>query len=156
MGSQNILGRQLTHRSPQFGGQPFCSSSPNTLEFVSTEWNSGVGALQCANLRDLAVRLHEFNKSMYGRMDHTATPPSQVAIGRDGKTGQFKTMEHKEYPKRFCEAIAGAICDHLERDLRLGKCRSVPVNADLFAWLGEAAKALEQQKLAGPLPDFQG
>ena len=52
MGSQNILGRQLTHRSPQFGGQPFCSSSPNTLEFVSTEWNSGVGALQCANLRD--------------------------------------------------------------------------------------------------------
>ena len=118
------------------------------------QWRWGATVRKPTGL--LAVRLHEFNKSMYGRMDHTATPPSQVAIGRDGKTGRFKTMEHKEYPKRFCEAIAGTICDHLERDLRLGKCRSVPVDADLFAWLEEATTALAQQRLSGPMPDFQG
>ena len=118
------------------------------------QWRWGATVRKPTGL--LAVRLHEFNKSMYGRMDQTATPPSQVAIGRDGKTGRFKTMEHKEYPKRFCEAIAGTICDHLERDLRLGKCRSVPVDADLFAWLEEATTALAQQRLSGPMPDFQG
>ena len=118
------------------------------------QWRWGATVRKPTGL--LAIRLQEFNKSMYGRMHHTATPPTQVAIGRDCKTGRFKTMEHKEYPKRFCEAMAGTICDQLERDLRLGKCRNAPVSADLFAWLKEAANALEQQKLAGPLPDFQG
>ena len=59
--------------------------------------------------------------------------------------GQFKTAEHKAYPAKFCEGLAGSICHQLSVDRDKGLVRKACLPSDLAAWIHEA----------GPLPDFQ-
>ena len=88
----------------------------------------------------LSVRLPYFMRSTNNRVLEGATMPTEVAIGVDGH-GQFKTAEYAEYkayPAKFCEGLAGSICDQLSVDHEAHEATST---------IGKGA---------GPLPDFQG
>ena len=106
----------------------------------------------------LALRLPRFLASIFKHADPDARRPTAVAIGRDA-AGGFCTSKHKEYPPRFCAALAQAITDQLDSCMVLGHLRQVPCTDEctaLHRWLVEAKEACQPiRETSVWLPDYQ-
>lgn len=106
----------------------------------------------------LAINCPRFAVSMYKRQLPDVQKPTQMAIGKDHETGQFKTAALKEYPSAFSQALAGAIADQLEVSFRR---RTFCVNSlapfTTETWLQEALSDCSVIRAnAQFLPDYQG
>lgn len=97
-----------------------------------------------------------FRQDLYSLSLDDVAKPQTVAIGVDGN-GQFRTAQHKEYPRQFCHALAFAFSRQFDRLLRKGQ--TVPCadsREDLDTWIAEAAKSCSHIRSDAPwLPDFQ-
>jgi hypothetical protein len=95
---------------------------------------------------------------VYRRQLAEAVKPQQVAIGRDQKTGVFRTAVLKEYPPAFSAALAGAVVDSFVSALRQRKLSLGAMAApETETWLSEALAASAVIRTEAPwLPDFQG
>ena len=127
---------------------------PEVALHIYDQFRFGATAIKPTGL--LAGHLPEFRRDMNSFADWDCERPSELAIGLDS-SGQFKTAKHKEYPKRFSEALAGCLTRQLWRDYRQGKRHRQPVCAEDWKWVEHhAAPGQEISAGARWLPDFQG
>ena len=119
------------------------------------QWRWGATVVKPTGL--FAVRLPRFAAAMYSRQTEGAQYPRDMAIGKSDD-GAFKTASHKEYPAGFSNAIAAAICEQIQCDLRMKRLASfVPLTPHLQAWIDEAASTgAEIRTDRHFLPDYQG
>ena len=105
----------------------------------------------------LSIRLPQLARSMYACADPTLTYPKRVAQGLDDQ-GCFHTAACKEYPPRFCQALARAFTDQFEIALRAQKVVTCTVDdMEVHQWLHEAAIEGEViHSFTTFRPDFQG
>ena len=127
---------------------------PDLKLHCCAQWRWGATVKKPTGL--LALRLPYFLRSMYQRQDPNAQMPTEVAIGRDLQTGNFKTMKHKEYPTFFCGALAGALVDEMVRCKASTAFSDVRLEPFLGQWVEEAINVCKDVRMNAPiLPDFQ-
>lgn len=129
---------------------------PNVRLHRVCQWRWGANASKPTGI--LAINCPYFAQSAYRRQLPDAVKPQQVAIGRDQKTGAFRTAVLKEYPPAFSAALAGAVVDSFVSALRQRKLTfGAKVEPDVELWLQEALTASAVIRTEAPwLPDFQG
>lgn len=124
-----------------------------------SQWQWGAEAVKPTGL--LSHCLPRLMRSMYAEVDAEAVKPTTPAIGKDG-SGAFRTAKLKEYPNRFCSALARAFCDQLHEEVRKGQTRQAeawanfPGGSAVQKWLqgaSEAGRSISTE--ARWLPDFQ-
>lgn len=98
-----------------------------------------------------------FLGDLYAHADPQAERPTAPAIGVDAD-GRFRTVVHKEYPRRLSSGLAHALASQLRRDLRARHVRE-PANLPppLHTWVKDIARhcaAIRSE--ATWLPDYQG
>eukprot|EP00435_Cladocopium_sp_Y103_P032639 s2487_g8.t1 len=127
---------------------------PEVILHTIGQWRWGCTVSKPTGL--LAMRLPGFSRSMYRREVQNAKYPDDVAIGI-GPDGHFKTSAHKEYPKPFCDALAGTIMDELSHRRAGSRCTDHEIPDELWKWLNEAAHHCGVLRAdATWLPDYQG
>lgn len=106
--------------------------------------------------------MSRFPQDLYSQQLSGVTRPSAHAIGK-GADGAFLTAAHKEYPPRFCQAIAFSIISQLQRDHEKGGVQertfdtAIDSLQELKARLQEITRASSCIRAgASWLPDFQG
>jgi hypothetical protein len=129
---------------------------PNVRLHRVCQWRWGAHASKPTGI--LAINCPSFAQSVYRRQLAEAVKPQQVAIGRDQKTGVFRTAVLKEYPPAFSAALAGAVVDSFVSALRQRKLSLGAMAApEPETWLSEALAASAVIRTEAPwLPDFQG
>eukprot|EP00435_Cladocopium_sp_Y103_P017462 s1696_g4.t1 len=106
---------------------------------IVPQWCFGASVPKSTGL--LAMRIPAFLKSLYALADSQLKKPKAVAIGRNSD-GRYRTNQHKEYPQRFCAALARCVTDQLDSDMRSGSLRvSDPAHCteELLQWIREAS-----------------
>ena len=119
------------------------------------QWRWGASVVKLTGL--FTIKLPRFAAAMYAHQVEGAQYPSDTAIGRTAE-GSFKTAGHKEYPAGFSNALAAAICEQIQRELRQKRLASfVPISVNCQAWIHEAARTGTVIRTDnGFLPDYQG
>ena len=104
----------------------------------------------------LALAMPFFRCDLYKKAFSDAVKPTSAAIGKN-PNGEFNTSRHKEYPGRFCLALAFTFANQFNRLLGSDRIRAVPHTAqDLDEWVEFAAKASTPIRTGAQwLPDFQ-
>ena len=104
----------------------------------------------------LALAMPFFRCDLYKKAFSDAVRPTRAAIGKN-PNGEFNTSRHKEYPGRFCLALAFTFANQFNRLLGSDRTRAVPHTAqDLEEWVASAAKASTPIRTGAQwLPDFQ-
>jgi len=117
------------------------------------QYKWGASAIKPTGL--LHFNLETFRRDIYQVADPHAQKPTQYAIGRDN-SGCFRTAMHKEYPNRFCLALAYAIVQKIaSAERRQDVCvREVPFS-HLVEWIQGAARASSAIYRGTWLPDYQ-
>ena len=119
------------------------------------QWKWGAAAPKPTGL--LTLRLPFFMRSMNKLVDDTLQKPVAQAIGLS-PDGSFKTSKLKEYPSLFSAALACAVTDQLEYELRKGRVASSPsdCSAEMYRWVRDTEEACSVIQGDGQwLPDYQ-
>ena len=126
---------------------------PNARLTHVAQYKWGASAIKPTGL--LHFNLDTFCRDIYQVADPQAQKPTQHAIGRDN-SGCFRTAMHKEYPNRFCLALASALVHQFaSAERRRDVCiREVPF-PHLVTWIQGAAKASSAIYRGTWLPDYQ-
>eukprot|EP00435_Cladocopium_sp_Y103_P039037 s4628_g10.t1 len=85
----------------------------------------------------LAWQLPCLRRDLFQYADFNTPKPCQAAIGR-GEDGAFRTSKHKEYPQRFCEAIAASFLRQLRQFLASSAHRYTVPDPCIDSWVAEA------------------
>ena len=105
----------------------------------------------------LALNLPNLRRTMFSRANMENQRPVASAIGKHDD-GSFKTSAHKEYPARFCDALAFTLASHLKDAIQAGRLfesDAAPVEA--LSWCQQLVHFSSFiRKDAVWLPDFQG
>ena len=81
----------------------------------------------------------------------------EVAISKNPATGEFRIAQYKEYPRPFCAGLAHALTAQLRRFWIQRDFHISQQDADLDAWMWEAAAILSTiDANRSRLPDYQG
>ena len=132
-------------------------SHPDIALHIVPQWPFGSSVPKPTGL--LALRIPGFKKSLFKHADPHAKRPKEVAIGRN-QDGSYKTSRHKEYPTRFCAALAQCVTDQLDVSLASSDLRVVSssVHDDaLGQWIREAREACTAIRAGAQwLADYQG
>eukprot|EP00435_Cladocopium_sp_Y103_P031953 s3260_g8.t1 len=124
---------------------------------VVPQWPFGATVPKPTGL--LTVRLPHFVRTLFSKADRNLVKPTACAIGVQAN-GQFRTSQHKEYPKRFCEGLAFSLTSQIDLDRQSRRFGSATTSddlpQDLVQWVREAREALSAiRETATWLPDFQ-
>ena len=94
---------------------------------------------------------------MFARANMNNPKPQSAAIGRHGD-GSFKTSAHKEYPSRFCDALAFSLVKQLQAAVQEGSVRTAQCcPPEVEVWSQQLAQiSAFIREGADWLPDFQG
>ena len=105
----------------------------------------------------LALNLPRFRQTMFARANMQNTRPQSAAIGQHAD-GSFKTAEHKEYPGRFCDALAYTLVTHLKDATKVGRLFDADIcSAEALSWCQQLVQYSSRiRDDAVWLPDFQG
>ena len=120
-----------------------------------SQWRFGATSIKPTGL--MTLRMPRFLGDLYAHADPQAERPTAPAIGVDAD-GRFRTVVHKEYPRRLSSGLAHALASQLRRDLRARHVRE-PANLPppLHTWVKDIARhcaAIRSE--ATWLPDYQG
>lgn len=93
----------------------------------------------------MTLRMPRFLGDLYAHADPQAERPTAPAIGVDAD-GRFRTVVHKEYPRRLSSGLAHALASQLWRDLRARHVRE-PANLPppLHTWVKDILPATAQK-----------
>eukprot|EP00438_Fugacium_kawagutii_P008111 Skav222132 [mRNA] locus=scaffold1181:850210:851187:+ [translate_table: standard] len=105
----------------------------------------------------LAVRLPRFFSSVWARRLPDVVKPQATSIGLDHQTKAFQTSALKEYPAAFSSALAGALTDQAEVNIRNFQTHTVTdVAPPLLRWMQDVASCSRDINVHGVMrADYQ-
>lgn len=107
--------------------------------FQVGQWHFGAKTAKPTGL--LVARLPQFFGSIWKRKLADVQRPVGQSIGIDANTGGFKTTSLKEYPPAFAAALAGAVTDQMQTNIRSGAHHVIDtVEPKVLVWVREAAE----------------